>query len=320
MGARRLTLAVLALLVAAPALAQSWPAKPIRVVSTFGPGSVAEINMRLALTRAGESLGQPLVLDARAGAGGIVGADLVMRAAPDGYTILYANASTLITSPLLMKNKPFELKNFTPIMLAYEGLTCITVNAALPVNTVKELIDYIARSPGKLSYGHNGIGGNYHLQMELMKQQFNLDIVGIPYKGGTAALLDTVTGTIPMSFTATATAEPFVKSGKIRILATIDSKRHPDYAHVPALGEDIPNFEKLPTALSFYGPAGLPQAIVTRLHAEITKALHVPEIRSKNREAGFFAVERTPEQFAAQLARDVDISLRAIRAAGLKPE
>lgn len=309
-----------ALFFTASALAQSWPAKPIRMISTFGPGSVAEINMRLALTRASETLGQPFVMDARAGAGGIVGAEVVMRAAPDGYNILYANASTLITSPLLMSKKPFTINDFTPIMLAYEGITCLTVNASVPVNTVKELIDHIARNPGKLAYGHNGIGGNYHLQMELIKQQFKLDIVGVPYKGGTAALLDTVTNTIPMSFTATATADPFVKSGKIKMLAVIDARRHPDYPNVQALAEDIPNFEKLPTALSVYGPAGLPQAIVARLHGEISKALNVPEIRSKNRDAGFYAVDRTPEQFAAQLKRDVDISLRAIRAAGLKPE
>ncbi|MFM9969648.1 MAG: Bug family tripartite tricarboxylate transporter substrate binding protein [Burkholderiales bacterium] len=302
------------------AMAQTWPAKPIRVISTFGPGSVAEINMRLVLARASESIGQPFVMDARAGAGGIVGADLVMRAAPDGYTILYANSSTLITAPLLMVKKPFEAKDFTPIMLVYEGITCFTVNASLPMNTMKELLDHIARYPGKLAYGHNGIGGNYHLTMELIKQQLGLDITGIPYKGGTAALLDTVTGTIPMSFTATATADPFVKSGKIKMLAVIDNKRHPDYPNVPALAEAVPNFEKLPTALSLFGPAGLPPAIVTRLHGELTKALHVPEIRSKNRDAGFYAVERSPADFAAQLKRDVELSQRAIKAAGLKPE
>jgi tripartite-type tricarboxylate transporter receptor subunit TctC len=316
----RAILAALALLASAGTCAQSWPTKPVRIISTYGPGSVAEINFRLVLERVSQALGQPMLLEARAGAGGVVGADLVARSTPDGYTLLYANASTLITSPLLMKKKLFEVKDFAPITVIYEGVTCFVVNAAFPVSSMKELVDYVKKNPGKFAYGHNGIGGNYHLQMESIKLQHGLDLIGVPYKGGTAALLDTVTGTIPMSFTATATAQPFMKTGKVRMLAITDMKRHPDFPDVPAMGEELPNFEKMPTALSLYGPAGLPSAIANRMQAEVVKGLSVPEIRAKNREAGFYAVGTTPEQTLAQLLRDREVTAKAVKAAGLKPE
>jgi tripartite-type tricarboxylate transporter receptor subunit TctC len=303
------------------AMAQAYPSKPVRFVSTFGAGSAADVSIRMVASKMGDAMGQPVVIDVRAGGGGVVGAEFVSRATPDGYTILHSQPTTVLVTPLLLRKPPYDpIKDFTPITRVIDGATCVVVNASVPVNSVKELIEYIKKNPGKLAYGHNGIGGTYHLQMELLKQQLGLDITPVPYKGGIAAILDAVAGNVPIAFGAAGSAQPHVRSGKLKMLAVMDTKRFPDLPDVPALSEDLPGIEKLPTGLDLYGPAGLPGAIVARLHAEALKAVRQPDVAQKLKDVQFSGVGTPPAEYAAQHRRDLDNFVKAVKAAGIKPE
>jgi len=303
------------------ASSQTFLVKPVRVISTFAPGSVADLSIRQLAQKMTESIGQPVVVDVRMGGGGVVGAEATAHSAPDGYTVVVAQPTTILVVPLLLKKKPYDpIKSFTPITHAIDGPTCIVVNAAVPVNSVKELIAYIRRNPGKLAYGHNGIGGTYHLQMEYLRQQLGLDMTPVPYKGGIAALMDAVTGVVPIAFSAAGSALPQVRAGKVKMLAILDTQRYADLPDVPAMSEDLPDFEKLPTGLSIYGPAAMPNAVVQRLYAEIAKGLKAPDVQAKLKEFAFYAVGSAPAQFAARQERDLENFAKAVKAAGLKPE
>jgi len=304
-----------------PASPQAYPSKPIRVISTFATGSVADLAIRQVGQKMTESIGQPVLIDVRMGGGGVVGAEAAAHAAPDGYTVVLAQPTTILVVPLLLKNRPYDpIKDFTPVTHAIDGPTCIVVNAAVPVNSIKELIEHIRRNPGKLAYGHNGIGGTYHLQMEFLRQQLGLDIIPVPYKGGIAALMDAVAGVIPIAFSAAGSAVPQVRAGKVKMLAIMDTQRYSDLPDVPAMSEDLPDFEKLPTGLSIYGPAGIPNLVLQRLYGEISKALKAPDVQAKLKEFAFYAVGNTPAEFSARQTRDLENFAKAVKAAGLKPE
>jgi tripartite-type tricarboxylate transporter receptor subunit TctC len=220
--------------------------------------------------------------------------------------------------PFLLKTPPYDpLKDFTPITVALDGMTCIVVNEAVPARSVTELFDYIRKNPGKLAYGHNGVGGTYHLNMEMLKQQLGLDVTPVPYKGGLAALQDAVAGSIPIAFSGLASAVRFAKAGKIRILATMDEKRHPDLPDVPSMKEQVPVFEKLPTGLNIYGPVGIPRPVLVRLNSEFARAGKAPELASKLKEFYIDPVGNSLEEFAAEHRRDYAIVQRAIKAANI---
>jgi tripartite-type tricarboxylate transporter receptor subunit TctC len=319
---KRISTAGFLALLALPGLsmAQAWPSKPLRVVSTFGAGSVADGALRLMAQKMGESLGQPVVVEVQAGAGGLVGAQMVMRAAPDGYTLLHTIPTSVVATPLLMKNPPFEFKDFTPITFAVDGATSMLVAATVPVGSVKELIEYIRARPGKLAYGSNGVGGSYHLEMEMLKQNFGLDITHVPYKGGQAALMAAVAGDIPVAFAPTASAMVQQKAGKVKVLAVMDVHRFADVPEIPAMSELVPNYEKTPSGLDFYGPAGMPPQLVKRLYDEIAKSVRNPEVAKRLKEIAFYAVLMPTDEFTALRRKDIDLMARAIKIAGLKPE
>jgi tripartite-type tricarboxylate transporter receptor subunit TctC len=310
----------LSLLGPCTALAQSWPAKPLRIVSTFGAGSVADGALRMVAQKMGDSIGQPVVVEVQAGAGGVVGAQVVARAAPDGYTLLHTIPTSVVATPLLMKSPPFEFKDFTPITFAIDGATSMLVAATVPVNSVKELIEYIRARPGKLAYGSNGVGGSYHLEMEMLKQSFGLDITHVPYKGGQAALMAAVAGDVPVAFAPTASAMVQQKAGKVKVLSVMDVRRFPDVPEIPAMPEQVPGYEKTPSGLDIYGPAGMPPQLVKRLFDEIAKAVRNPEVAKRLKDIAFYPVLMPTEEFAALRRKDIDLMARAIKIAGLKPE
>ncbi|MFM9972197.1 MAG: Bug family tripartite tricarboxylate transporter substrate binding protein, partial [Burkholderiales bacterium] len=233
---------VTALIVPCIASAQTWPAKPVRFLSTFSAGSPADALLRVMAQKMSEGLGQPFVVEIQTGAGGVVGAQTVVRSAPDGYTMLHTIPTSVVATPLLMKSPPFEFKDFTPITNAVDGATSMLVAANLPVNSVKEAIDYIKARPGKLAYGSNGIGGSYHLEMEMIKQTYGLDITHVPYKGGNAALMAAVAGDVPFAFAPTASSLIQQKAGKVRVISVMDVRRNPDVPDIPAMPEQVPNY------------------------------------------------------------------------------
>ena len=325
MNKPHLSLARLALagLVLSPALslAQSYPTKPVRVIATFTAGSPADALLRHVSQKMGESMGQPVVVEVQTGASGVVGGQFVARAAPDGYTVLATIPTTLVATPFLLKTRPYDpIKDFTPITAAIDAATCIMVSTSLPVTSVKELIAYAKANPGKVPYGSNGVGGTYHMEWETVKRSQGLDMTHVPYKGGTDALMAAVNGQIPVSFSPLSAALPHVKAGKIRVLAVLDNKRYPGNPDIPSMKEEVPEYEKMPTGTFYYGPANMPRPIVNRLYEEIRKAVSDPDVVARMRAIAFFSTVNTPEEFAAQTRREIEVAARGIKAAGLEPE
>ena len=183
------------------ASAQTFPSKPFRIVSTFTPGAVADAAMRLIAQKMSDSVGQPVIVDAMPGAGGVLGAQIVVRAAPDGYTLLHCAPTTLVATPFILKTPPYDpIKDFTYVTHMTDATLSLVVTNSLPVNNVEELIEYAKANPGKLAYGSNGVGASAHLEMELMKLKYGIDITHVPYKGTAGAITDLVGGRVETAF------------------------------------------------------------------------------------------------------------------------
>ena len=303
------------------AQAQTYPSKPIRIVSAFGAANASSTALRLVTTKMSESMGQPILIDPQTAASGVGAAQIVMRAPPDGHTLLYVLPSMLMIPPYLIKNKPFDpLKDFTPISSVVDALLAISVHPSYPGKSVKELIELAKASPGKYTYGTNGIGGTYHLEMELFKQQFGIDLVQIPYKSSIDAINGLMGGEIPLVYAPVGAVMPLVRAGKMRLLVVLDYKRHVDLPNVPAMGEEIQGYQRIPTGLNLYGPAALPATISQRIHAEVVKALQTPDITSRLKEIAFISIGSSPEALAEQQVKDYAIIAKAVSAARLEAQ
>jgi len=304
------------------AAAQGWPAgRPITMVVPFPPGPALDLVARLVAGKLGEALGQTIVVENRSGANGTIGSNLVARAAPDGFTLLAATAGTHVTAVHLMKSLPYDpVKDFTPIAAAVQPLTCLVVNADVPVNSVGELIAYAKRRPDELSYGSSGVGSVFHMLGELFNQTAGVRIKHVPYRGVVPAMQEVISGHIPMVFISVSNALPAVGSGRVKILATLEPVRWARLAQVPSMSEIIPAFKKPSSWFGFLGPAGLPQAITTRLNAEIVKALEAPDAVGKLDDNGMTVIGGTPEQFAALIEDGIVRYGAIIKAAGIQPE
>lgn len=302
------------------ATAQGWPTKPVRVISTFTSGSPADALMRLVGQKLGEPLGQPVVVEVQAGAGGLVGAQSVLRAPADGYTLLYSISTTLVTTPHLVKNRTVEMKDFAPVITMAKAFTCMVAAVSFLPNSVREMIAYAKANPGKVAYGSNGIGGTYHLEMEMIKQKQGVDITHVPYKGGTDGLLAAASGTIPVAFAPCSSVVPQARAGKVKFLAVLEHKRAADYPDIAALGEQLPDYEKISGGVDVWAPAAVPVPIVRRLHTEIDKVLAQPDVRARMKEIGFPYDGTALEEMAAQRRKDFELAGRAVKIAGLKPE
>jgi tripartite-type tricarboxylate transporter receptor subunit TctC len=323
---KRLTLVLASFVVVACALTQftasahTYPAKPVRMVVPYPPGGAIDVLGRGVAQKLGVAFGQPFVLENRGGANGAIGAEMVARSVPDGYTVLLGNVNSQLLTPLLMKNPPYDpFKDFAPITAAIDPTTCMVVNPSLPVNSVKELIEYARRNPGKLSYGTNGIGSMANLHGEFLKDVANIDILHVPYKGGAQSLAATVTGEVQMLFNPLGAALPQIRSGKVRILAVTKFERYPGLPEVPTLLEAT-GVPSLPNWYGFFGPAALPQPIVARLNSEIVRALKAPELRAVLDNEAMTVIGNTPEQFAAMIREGDKLFRRAVQAAKLTPQ
>jgi tripartite-type tricarboxylate transporter receptor subunit TctC len=307
---------------AEPAAAQNWPAaKPITMVVPFPPGPALDLVARLVGNKMGEALGQTVVIDNRSGANGTIGSSAVARAAPDGYTLLGATAGTHVTAVHLLKNLPYDpLKDFTPIVAAVEPVTCLVVNSAVPVNTVEELIAYAKARPDELSYGSSGVGSVFQMMGELFNQTAGVRIKHVPYRGVAPAMQDVVSGHIPMVFISVSNAVPAMQSGRVKILAVLEPTRYAKLSDVRSMSEIVPAFQKPSSWFGFFGPAGLPREIVTRLNAEMVKALKAPDVVAKLDDNGMAVIGGTPEQFAALMQDGIGRYGAIIKAAGIQAE
>jgi tripartite-type tricarboxylate transporter receptor subunit TctC len=303
------------------ALAQPYPVKPLKLVTQFTAGGSGDTTLRIFAAPFSEILGQPVLIDNRAGAGGVVAAEAVARAPADGYTLLAGTSSTQVIRRFLAKNLSFDpVKDFVPVSQLIEEFAVIAVHPSVPVDSFKELIDYAKRNPGKLSYGTSGVGSEHHLSGEQIKQLTGADMVHVPYKASSQALLDVVGGQLPVTFAMLALARPFIASGKVRALALVMQKRFAGLPSVPTVSEVLPDFDPPPSWIGLFAPAGLPDNLLRRLNADVLKAMSNPAARSKFAEAGQEVSTSSPEEFAARLKRETALVGRIVKAAGITPE
>lgn len=317
-----LTLSMVLSVVAAPmALSQSYPVKPVRIFTQFAAGASGDTTVRIMAAPFGEILGQPVIVENRAGAGGLLAAEAVLRATPDGYTLLAGSSSTQIIRIFLSKNVSFDpLRDFTAITQISESVPTIVVNPKLGVNSLAELLEYARRNPGKLAFGTSGIGSDHHLSGEEIKQLVKVDMLHIPYKAGAQALVDVISGQLPMAFVIHTQALPHIRSGKAKALAVVKEKRFALLPDVPTVTEVIAGFEVPPSWTGLLGPAGLSPALLARISGDAIRAMNLPETRTRYAEGGQEVVASTPEEFSAKIRRNMELVAKIVKAAGIQPE
>jgi tripartite-type tricarboxylate transporter receptor subunit TctC len=309
-------------LAAASATAQTFPAaKPIRIIAPFGAGSTIDIMGRLIAPRLTESLGQPVIVENRPGAGGAIGMDAEAKAAPDGHTLAIGALGPLAMNPWLYAKTPFDpVKDFAAVSLLATGPVVIVVHPSIPAKTLKELVALAKARPGQLNYGSPGVGSSPHLAGELFKIETGTNLVHVPYKGNAEAITDLIGGQVSIVFTGVPPVVPLAKAGKLRVLATTGKQRLVALPEVPTIAE---SGLKGAEVLIWYGvvaPAATPRDIVVRLNRDIVKAMSAPELRDKFTQLGVDPETSTPEQFAQLIRDEVARWGKVIRTAGIKIE
>lgn len=304
--------------IAADCGAQAFPSKPVRVVVPYPPGGV-DVLARVVLNEMSKNIGQPVILENRAGANGIIGADVVARAAPDGYTLLVPASSTLITSVILSKNVPFHpVKDFTPIANLYESVQALAVRSGLPVDSVKELLDYARKFPGKLTYASSGIGSAFHFQGEALKLLTGVDMLHVPYKGTGPQAVAIIAGEVDVAFPSFGNLGSNVN--KVKILALTSAKRTPKMPNLPTVAETLPGFRRIPGWIALFGPANMPPAVVSRLNASALAALKSKEVMDAFDQQSTDSLASSPAELGAIVKYDLEQGQKLADAIGLKPE
>jgi tripartite-type tricarboxylate transporter receptor subunit TctC len=314
---------LLAVVLAAPlaAQAQAWPAKPIRWVVPYTGGGITDAVTRVVTQKMQSPLGQPIVVDNRPGANSILGAEIVAKAPPDGYTMLTVIAAHAANATLYAGRLPFDtVKSFAPISLVAIAPLILTVNNNFPAKDVKQLIAYARANPGKINFGSSGIGAAAHLTTELLKQTAGVDMVHVPYKGTAPALTALMANDIQVLVDVPSTLMPQVRGGKIRSLAMFCAKRIQGAPEVPTIAEAGGPPIESSTWVLFLAPAGTPREIVNRLSAETAKAINESGIKDRFAQIGISPVGGSPEQAAQFLDAEIAKWAKVINTAGVKAD
>jgi len=311
---------LVALVVAAATSAQPYPAKPIRVIVAFAPSGIADFAARSVSKKLSESLGVPVIVENRPGAGGITGAEVVAKSPPDGYTLLVTSISHTI-NPSVRKNLPFDaVRDFAPVTLITDAPNFLVVHPSLPVKSVKELIALARGRPGQITYASSGAGTSTHLSGELFKSLARIDIVHVPYKGGGPAVIDLVGGHVQMMFSTLPSVLQQVRAGKLRGLAVTGARRFPAAQEFPIMIEaGVAGFEVSGWS-GMFAPAGAPREAVSRLAAEIGKILRAPELKERFFVQGAEPVGNTPEEFAAFVLSEIAKWKKVVAASGMQAD
>jgi tripartite-type tricarboxylate transporter receptor subunit TctC len=307
---------------AAPTIAsaQTYPARPVRVIVPFAPGGGTDIFTRIAAHKLSESLGQQFYIENIAGATGNLGTGQAARARPDGYTVLFAFGS-FVLNPLTHAKVPYDpQKDFAPVTLAVVATTAVIVHPAVPASSVKELVALIKANPGKYNYATGGVGAQPHLVGEQLRLSLGLDLVHVPFGGAGPANASVVAGHTPIGFASLASAAPYVKDGKLRALAVTSKTRSQSLPDVPTMAEvGYPNVEG-DSWVGVLVPAGTPKEVITTLHREIVKIIALPDMKERLATLGYDPVGSTPEEFARRITAELETWGKVIRAANIKPQ
>lgn len=316
---RALLAALVCLTGAGHALAESWPAKPVRLVVPFPPGGSTDIVGRLIAEKLSKSLGQQVIVDNRAGAGGTIGSDAVAKSAPDGYTLLIGTSSTHAIAPSLYSKLGYDVaRDFAPVTLLGTATIMMVVHPTVPAKSVAEFVALAKAKPGEIMFGSTGNGSVSHLTAEHFKSLAGVDMQHVPYKGDTPMTTDLLAGRVHVAFGTAVAFLPHVQAGKLKALAVTDGKPSPVAPNLPTVAASgLPGFE----ALQWFGilaPAGTPKEIVSRVHAEIVKALELPEVKERLQGLGMQISGGDPEQFGRFMRAESAKWGKVVRDSGAK--
>ena len=316
-----LLIVTLGLGAACTATAETYPARPVRIIVGLAAGGAPDTVARLLGDKLGAALGQRTYVENRTGSGGNIASDAVAHAPADGYTLYLAAHPPFAINQLLYSQTPYDAtKDFEPISLLVSQWFVLTVNPALPIRTIQEFVAYVKARPGQLTYGSSGTGTPHHLGMELLKLALGLDLTHVPYKGSSASMLDLLNGQLPVAFTAYAVAKPYFDSGKLVPIAVTSRTRASDLPDLPTIAETVvPNYE----VTAWYGivaPAHTDKDIVRRLNREIVAIMHQPDIVARMNTLGLDVQTSTPDEMRDRIAAEIATWGRVVREAKLKVE
>ena len=310
--------ALAAALCGAGAGAQPYPAKPVRLVVPYSPGGGTDLMARALAARMSENMGQSVIVDNRAGAGGNLGMEFVARAAPDGYTIALALTAQYAVNPALYPKLPYDpVKDYAPIMLVARNPYVLVVHPTLPAKSVKELIALARARAGQLTFSSAGNGSGAHLSGETLKTMAGVNMIHVPYKGAGALLPDLIAGQVPMSFVTWSSVGPHVKSNRLRALGVTTLKRSPALPELPAIAETLPGFD-LPVWYGVVAPAGTPREIVLRLNGEIARVINTPDFKQRIEIDAVEPIGGNPEQLGDYIRSELAKWARIVKTSGAR--
>ena len=311
-------LALLLAVFSSVSFSQAYPVKPIRLIIPFPPGGSNDVVGRAIGVQLAERLGQGVVIDNRGGAGGVIGTNETAKATPDGYTLLLI--STAFPTSIAFNRLPQDaLKSFAPVAMLGSGPALLVVPASSPANSVGDLLNQLKQKPGELNAAAAGIGSFQHMSTELFRLQSKTNFVIVQYKGGGPAMIDLIGGQVAAQFIGLPVAIPHISSGKLRALGVTGKKRASVAPNVPTIAETLPGYELDPW-FGVLGPAGIPKAIVERLHTEIARILRAPEMKEQLNNLGAEPEATTPAEFAAHIRAEIARYAKIVKAAGIKVE
>ena len=303
----------------ASAAAQNYPSKPIRVISEYIAGAGGDVFFRPLATNIAAAMEQQWIVDNRGGAGGLLAVEAVSRATPDGYTVLLASQNVPVTRRYLSRTKPVDPNvDLTPVSALWRTTLVFTSHPSFPVKSLRELIAYAKANPGKVSYSSSGIGTQAHFAGANFANIAGANLLHVPYNNN-RQVTDVLAGDVPLTISIVSSVTPYTRAGRLRALAVAGAKRLEILPDVPTVSEVLPAFEPPPTWTALFAPPGLSKQLLARLHAAVAKTTSNPELRAKASADGFELIGNTPEEFSAQLKRDIEVAGRLVKAAKIEP-
>lgn len=314
------SIALLTTLIAGAAMAQGFPNRPVKLIVTFPPGGTPDIYGRIVAQELSTLWKQAVVVENKTGASGTIGTDFVAKAAPDGYTMLFAADASVTIAPHLYPNIPYNpLKDLTPIANVAAGPFVLLANPAFPASDMRELIALAKKQPGKISYASSGPGGQQHLSMEMVKQMAGVDIAHIPYKGFGQGINDVIAGHVPLIFGGITASIPLTKGGQLKALGVTSARRSKALPQVQAIAETLPGF-KVEAWYGLIGPPGMPPELVKKINADVLSILKRPDFQARLTTDALEPAGGTPEEFAVQIKADLASWSQLIKSVNIKLE